>query len=41
MEYGRFGILYLVTIHAVLASMSHATYDGRVWIPGFVNVPSA
>ena len=41
MEYGRFAISYLVMKYAVLASMSHATYDGGEWISGFVIVLSA
>ena len=41
MGYDRFAIPYLVTMYAVLASISHATYDGGEWISGFVIVLSA
>ena len=40
MGYGRFAISYLVTIYAVLASISHAIYDGGEWNTGFVTVLS-
>ena len=39
-EYGRYAVSYMVTIDAVLASISHTTYDGGAWIPGFVIVLS-
>ena len=41
MGYGRFAISYLVTIYAVLASISHATYDGGEWNTGFATALSA
>ena len=40
MEYGRFARSYLVMMYAVLASISHATYDGGEWNAGLVTVLS-
>ena len=37
--YGRYAVSYMVTINAVLASLSNTTYD-RAWITGFMIVLS-
>ena len=38
--YGRYAVSYMVTINAVLASLSNTTYDGGAWITGFMIVLS-